>query len=133
MWFVIYSRFLQIFQSRQSVVPPQLFQFVDLVKRDLSRPELFLFGRDLDEPRQEGTIFDQGRPLSRVPHYIFRRLHRCTRLSNKTLPFPHQLEAHKCSSGRIEERRSYLQSKTTTVSDLAGMKPKMKTFFAPHA
>lgn len=43
--------------------------------RDLPRPELLLVGRDLDEPGEEGAVFDEGRPLGGIPDDVLAGLH----------------------------------------------------------
>ena len=63
------------------VVLPHLLELVDLVEADLARAQLLLLGRHLDEPRQEGSVVDDGRPLRRVPDDVLRRGHGSTRLA----------------------------------------------------
>lgn len=79
--FVVDTFLLKILKSGGSVVAPKLFELVDLMERNLSSTKLLLLRRDLDEPGQERAIFDQRRPLCRVPDDIFGALHRCARLA----------------------------------------------------
>lgn len=46
---------------------PELLQLVDLLGSDLPSPQLLLLRRDLDQPRQEAAVLDQGLPLRAVP------------------------------------------------------------------
>jgi len=58
--FVIDTRFFKIFQSCICVVSPEIFKFVDLIVRDLTRSKLFCLARRLDEPREERPIINKG-------------------------------------------------------------------------
>lgn len=46
---------------------PELLQLVDLLGSDLPGPQLLLLRRDLDQPREEAAVLDQGLPLGAVP------------------------------------------------------------------
>lgn len=46
---------------------PELLQLVDLLSSDLPGPQLLLLRRDLDQPREEAAVLDQGLPLGAVP------------------------------------------------------------------
>lgn len=58
------------------VVLPHLLELVDLVEADLARAQLLLLGRHLDEPREEGPVVDDGRPLRSVPDDVLGGGHR---------------------------------------------------------
>lgn len=46
---------------------PELFQLVDLLGSDLTRPQLLLLGRDFDQPGKEAAVLNQRLPLRTVP------------------------------------------------------------------
>ena len=67
MRFLVHSGFFQVFPGGLGILLPQLLHLVDLLGRDLARPELLLLQRNLHQPRQEATVLDQRLPLVRVP------------------------------------------------------------------
>lgn len=89
---VVYSRLLEVLERSCGVVPPELLELVDLMKRDLASSELFLLGGNLDEPGQERAVLDERRPLGRVPDDVLGALHRraglpvCITVSSALLP-----------------------------------------------
>ena len=76
LWLLIHARFLQILQAGLRVVLPQLLQLVDLLRGDLTGPQLVLVCRHLHQPGQELAVLDQGLPLGRVPENRIRLINK---------------------------------------------------------
>lgn len=126
---LVHSRSPNVLQISVRVLFPHLLELVDLVEADLPRPKLLLLRRHLDEPREEGPVVDDGRPLRGVPDDVLGRSHGGAGLSggNGSTVF-----VSPRARGDRRLASTYRQRRTTTVSLLAGMKPSMKTFLLPQ-
>ncbi len=64
---------LRILEPCPWVLAPQLLQPANLRERDLTRAELLVLARLLDEPREERAVVDDCAPLGRVPDNVLGR------------------------------------------------------------
>mmetsp|Transcript_100099 Transcript_100099/g.215926 ORF Transcript_100099/g.215926 Transcript_100099/m.215926 type:complete len:332 (-) Transcript_100099:17-1012(-) len=65
---------VEILQGRIRILLPELLQLVDLRGGDVPGPHLLLRVRDLDQPREEASVLDEGLPLSQVPVRVLQRI-----------------------------------------------------------
>jgi hypothetical protein len=98
------------------------------LKRDLTRAQLFGLGRRLYEPREEGTIVDERRPEGCVPGDVLGDGRTGLTVEGSDIILVRYYTDWVWELSRFTHR----QSKTTTVSLLAGIKPSMKTFLLPQ-
>lgn len=131
---IIYTRLLKIFQGSIWISLPQFFYFVDLLSADLARPQLFLLRGDLQHStrhkyRTENKNQKDQRERTR------KRIQTLTSHCKKHLSSMsghHWLRSQFISFNALTLRQGSLQRRTTTLSALAEMKPRRKTFRHPQ-
>lgn len=73
----------------KSLYLPELLEFVNLLGRDLTGPQLLLLGRDLHQPGQKAAVLDERLPLRAVPINVLQTALTRARLPNHTNTHTH--------------------------------------------